>query len=95
MATTLPDPIAAYYAAEQSNDAEALARCFAPDATVRDEGATRDREIHAVERAHSLTAHAVVAGDRFQLDHRGRVHGDSTRTGAWTRARAAGSGGGS
>lgn len=41
MATTLPDPIAAYYAAEQTNDAEALARCFSTDATVRDEGATR------------------------------------------------------
>lgn len=41
MATTLPDPVAAYYAAEQTNDAEALARCFATDATVSDEGATR------------------------------------------------------
>lgn len=41
MPTTLPDPIAAYYAAEQTNDAEALSRCFAAEATVRDEGATR------------------------------------------------------
>lgn len=41
MTTTLPAPIAAYYAAEQANDAEALSRCFAAEATVRDEGATR------------------------------------------------------
>lgn len=37
----LPDPIAAYFAAEHGNDAAALARCFAPGATVRDERATR------------------------------------------------------
>lgn len=41
MTPPLPDPIAAYYAAEQANDAEALSRCFAREAIVRDEGATR------------------------------------------------------
>jgi len=40
MTTTLPDSVAAYYAAERADDADALSRCFAPDATVRDEGAT-------------------------------------------------------
>jgi uncharacterized protein (TIGR02246 family) len=37
----LPDPIAAYFAAEQANDAEAVARCFAEDGTVHDEKALR------------------------------------------------------
>jgi ketosteroid isomerase-like protein len=41
MTTKLPDPVAAYYAAEQADDAEALSRCFTPEAIVRDEGATR------------------------------------------------------
>jgi hypothetical protein len=36
---TLPEPIAAYFAADQQNP-EALARCFTPQAVVRDEGHT-------------------------------------------------------
>jgi len=36
----LPEPIAAYIAAENGNDSEALARCFAANAIVRDEGRT-------------------------------------------------------
>jgi hypothetical protein len=35
----LPDPIAAYFAADQQNP-EALARCFTPQAVVKDEGRT-------------------------------------------------------
>lgn len=35
----LPDPIAAYFAADQQNP-EALARCFTPHAVVKDEGHT-------------------------------------------------------
>ena len=38
MSITLPVPIATYFAAENSDDAEALTACFAPDAVVRDEG---------------------------------------------------------
>ena len=34
----LPTPIAIYIAAENQGDTEALARCFAEDAIVRDEG---------------------------------------------------------
>ncbi|BCP51432.1 hypothetical protein K32_00490 [Kaistia sp. 32K] len=41
MTDRLPEPIAAYYAAEKADDFEALALCFAVDATVRDEGAVR------------------------------------------------------
>jgi SnoaL-like domain len=35
----LPDPIAAYFAADQ-RDASAIASCFAPGAVVKDEGRT-------------------------------------------------------
>ena len=38
MSITLPKPIAAYFAAEKAGDAGALARCFASDGVVHDEG---------------------------------------------------------
>ena len=40
MDVNLPGPVAAYVAAENRGDAEALAQCFAEDAVVRDEGQT-------------------------------------------------------
>jgi hypothetical protein len=40
MPIDLPEPIAAYIAAENGHDSEAVARCFADDAVVRDEGRT-------------------------------------------------------
>ena len=40
MALTLPEPVAAYFAAEKNLDPDALARCFAPDGAVHDEGGT-------------------------------------------------------
>ena len=38
MSINLPKPIAAYFAAEKAGDAGALARCFASDGVVHDEG---------------------------------------------------------
>jgi len=38
MSIELPARIAGYFAAENSDDAEALTACFTPDAVVRDEG---------------------------------------------------------
>jgi SnoaL-like domain len=38
MSINLPKPIAAYFAAEKAGDAGALARCFASDGVVYDEG---------------------------------------------------------
>ncbi len=38
MPIALAGPIAAYFAAEEAGDAEALARCFAEHSVVRDEG---------------------------------------------------------
>jgi hypothetical protein len=40
MSINLPEPIAAYFAAETAEDARALARCFASDGVVHDEGGT-------------------------------------------------------
>jgi ketosteroid isomerase-like protein len=37
---SLPEPIAQYFAADLAGDASALARCFAADAVVCDEGGT-------------------------------------------------------
>ena len=38
MSINLPEPIAAYFAAEKAGDAGELARCFASDGVVHDEG---------------------------------------------------------
>ena len=40
MSINLPKPIAAYFAAENAGDAGALARCFASNGVVHDEGGT-------------------------------------------------------
>jgi SnoaL-like protein len=40
MSIELPQSIAAYFAAEKRADADALARCFADEGIVRDEGRT-------------------------------------------------------
>ncbi|HEY3198423.1 MAG TPA: nuclear transport factor 2 family protein [Nitrospirales bacterium] len=40
MSVDLPEPIAVYIAAENGHDPEAVARCFADHAIVRDEGRT-------------------------------------------------------
>jgi len=38
MTLDAPEPIAAYLAAEEAKDADALSRCFTEDGTVHDEG---------------------------------------------------------
>jgi hypothetical protein len=40
MPIALPGPVAAFFAAERTQDLDALARCFADHAVVRDEGRT-------------------------------------------------------
>ena len=63
MSIDLPKPVAAYFAAEQAEDAGALARCFAADGVVRDEGGTF-RGTDAIERwnaaARAKYHHTVV-----------------------------------
>jgi len=38
MALNVPEPVAAYLAAEKAKDADALSRCFTEDGTVHDKG---------------------------------------------------------
>jgi hypothetical protein len=38
MMLNMPDPVAAYFAAEETKDAEKLSLCFIEDGTVHDEG---------------------------------------------------------
>jgi hypothetical protein len=38
MTFAVPEPVAAYLAAEEAKDADALSRCFIEDGTVDDEG---------------------------------------------------------
>jgi hypothetical protein len=42
MAIRLPRPIEIYFDSDQARDVQALATCFAADATVRDEGRTHE-----------------------------------------------------
>ena len=63
MSIHLPEPIAAYFAAEKVGDAAALAQCFASDGVVQDEGGTF-RGTTAIERwnadARAKYHHTVV-----------------------------------
>lgn len=73
MTTTLPDVIASYYAAERAGDPESLARCFAPDATVRDEGQARTGRAAIA---------AWMAEGKEKYGHQTEVLGASERDGA-------------
>jgi hypothetical protein len=71
MPLDLPGPIAEYFVAEQARDPLALARCFADDGVVHDEGGTfrgtsaiRDWNATAREKYHhTVTALSVVERD--------------------------------
>ena len=74
MSLALPGPVAAYFDAEKAADAQALARCFAEDGVVRDEGGTftgraaierwnaeaRDKYHHTVEPVSVVTGNGEV-----------------------------------
>lgn len=80
MSIDLPKPVAAYFAAE---NAGALARCFASDGVVRDEGGTLTGTV-AIERWNTTTRakyhHTVVPLSATERDGAfvvvGRVAGD-------------------
>ena len=42
MSVHLPEPIECFMSSENARETDALGACFAPDATVRDEGRTRE-----------------------------------------------------
>lgn len=73
MTATLPDAIASYYAAERAGDFEALARCFAPEATVRDEGQARTGRV-------AIAAWMAEAKQKYR--HQTEVLGAAERDGA-------------
>lgn len=70
MALDLPKVIAAYFAAERKNDADAVSRCFAPEAVVRDEGQDIQgppaiREWHvATKKKYQHTVEPLVSGEQ-------------------------------
>src|SRR5881409_3101275 len=83
MSIALPGPVAAYFAAEEAGDADALARCFAEHGVVRDEGGeftgvTAIREWNAAARL--KYHHTVEPLSALERDGQtiviGRVSGD-------------------
>src|SRR6202051_3929747 len=83
MAIDVPEPVAAYIAAEEAKDADALSRCFTEDGTVHDEGRDyrgRDsirqwkQEVDTKYRYVLQTVNARTHGDKVTV--RGRLTGD-------------------
>src|ERR1700687_4037360 len=70
MSIDLPKPLAAYSAAETAGDAGALARCFASDGVVRDEGG-------------AFTGRAAI--ERWNADARAKYHHTVVPLSATTR----------
>jgi len=62
MSSHLPKPIELFMSSENTHDTDAVADCFAPDATVRDEGRTRNglKEIAAWRRETGAKYHHTV-----------------------------------
>ena len=83
MAIDVPEPVAAYLAAEEAKDADALSRCFTEDGTVHDEGRDyrgRDsirqwkREVDTKYRYVLQTVNAQKHGDKVTV--RARLTGE-------------------
>jgi hypothetical protein len=79
----LPEPVAAYLAAEEIKDAQKLALCFTEDGTVHDEDEIRHgreaiqkwkQQADAKYRFLLLPLHAHAQGDEFIV--RARITGD-------------------
>jgi ketosteroid isomerase-like protein len=82
MLRNLPDPVAAYLAAEKAKDAEGLALCFADDAVVHDEGhdhrgrhAIRSWKREADAKYRFVLEPLDVSGDKNQVKLRARLTG--------------------
>ena len=83
MAIDVPEPVAAYMAAEEAKDADAISRCFTEDGTVHDEGRDyrgRDsirqwkREADTKYRYVLQTVNAQTHGDKVTV--RARLTGE-------------------
>jgi SnoaL-like protein len=83
MKIAMPEPVAAYFAAESRGDAGALAQCFVGHGVVRDEGGTF-RGVAAIERwnaaARKKYQHTVEPLSVFERDGKtvviGKVSGN-------------------
>ena len=74
MAIELPAAIAAYFAADQKGDAQALAQCFAPSAIVIDEGNTYEgREAIQDWIAHASTEYSYTVEPIALTEEAGRI----------------------
>lgn len=72
-ALTLPDPIAAYFVADTQSP-ESFARCFTPQAVVKDEGHTyTGREAIQAWKAEAATRYTYT-NEPFALEQMGGVH---------------------
>lgn len=74
MAIELPNPIADYFEADRQKGAEAIARCFAEDAVVRDEGHTyTGRDAIRQWKADSSTKYTYTSEPVTIATERGRT----------------------
>tara|TARA_B100000678_G_scaffold146587_1_gene122469 strand:+ start:1952 stop:2281 length:330 start_codon:yes stop_codon:yes gene_type:complete len=74
MAIQLPPAIAAYFAADKKGNPQALAQCFAPGATVIDEGNTYDgREAIRDWIAHASTEYSYTVEPFALTEEGGRI----------------------
>lgn len=74
MAIELPAPITAYFAADRNGGAQALAQCFAPGATVIDEGNTYEgREAIRDWIAHASTEYSYTVEPFALTEEVGRI----------------------
>ena len=71
---SLPEPIAAYFAADRQQNAQALARCFTASAFVKDEGHTHSG-IDAIEAwKAAASAKYTYTSQPFALEHSDGQH---------------------
>jgi len=66
---TLPEPIAAYFAADR-RDSEAIARCFTQDAVVKDEGHTYTGVMAIKQWKAESAAKYTYTSEPFALERR-------------------------
>lgn len=83
MTFAVPEPVAAYLAAEAAKDADAVSRCFTEDGIVRDEGldyhgrdAIRQWKAAADAKYNYVLAPLAARGEENKVTVRARLTGD-------------------
>jgi hypothetical protein len=72
-ALTLPDPIAAYFAAD-TQGSNAIARCFTPDGVVKDEGQTHSGRDAIKSWKDEVSTLSTCTTEPFSIERAGDVH---------------------